>query len=191
MKVGVKNLIIVIVLCLMGALLIAGFFIPIITPSSRYEDFSSSYSCKDLVVANRGDKDYKDMTPEEQEAYKAISDATSKKADQQKAGKIATILGTIGLINCFVGALLIICSVLWLFMAQNMMKMLLIIFGIVGFALSITTITLICVYLGIPKDTMQYSYFHSIGAGSFISLGVCAAASIAPAFLKNTVIAED
>lgn len=59
-----KNLSIVIVVALMGVLLIASYFIPIMKPSETYrvDGVNKNYSCRDVVVAMNADS-LDDLSP--------------------------------------------------------------------------------------------------------------------------------
>lgn len=155
-----KNLSIVIVVALMGVLLIASYFIPIMKPSETYrvDGVNKNYSCRDVVVAMNADS-LDDLSPAQNEAFFVVSKT------EGKAGQLIRVVGVLGMINAMIGAAILICAVATVFLKYNILR-------IAALAVSIAMIVMLCSYLGIvTESTHPYAFYYSISAASFVMLG--------------------
>lgn len=159
-----KNLSIVIVVALMGALLIASYFIPIMGPSKNLT--ASNYSCRDVVVAMNATKKEDLSTSSIQEAFSCISE------HEGKAGQLIRVVGVLGMMNAMIGAAMLICALTTIFFKSNIFRIASIAFAVSALCVSIAIIAILCSYLAMPTDsTLPYSYYYAIRAGSFIMMG--------------------
>ncbi len=159
-----KNLSIVIVVALMGVLLIASYFIPIMGASEHSR--VSSYSCRDVVVAMKAEKQEDLYTTSIQEAHSCISE------NEGKAGQLIRVVGVLGMINAMIGAAILICAVATVFLKYNILRIAALAFAIAALAVSIAMIVMLCSYLGIvTESTHPYAFYYSISAASFVMLG--------------------
>ena len=158
-----KNLSIVIVVALMGVLLIASYFIPVMGASKNYD--TSSYSCRDVVVAMKAES-RDDLYNE------AIIAADAGISEYEgKQGKIIRAVGVLGMINAMIGAALLICAIATIFIKGNILRISSIAFAVAALCVSITIIALLCVYLGgLTELQYSYSYYYAIKAGSFVMM---------------------
>lgn len=158
-----KNLSIVIVVALMGVLLIASYFIPIMGASEHSR--VSSYSCRDVVVAMKAEKQEDLYTTSIQEAHSCISE------NEGKAGQLIRVAGVLGMINAMIGAALLICAVATIFIKSNLFRVASMAFAIAALCVSIAMIAILGSYLGLPTMLeLPYSYYYSIMAGSFVMM---------------------
>ena len=158
-----KNLSIVIVVALMGALLIASYFIPIMGSSEHSS--VPSYSCRDVVVAMKATKQEDLSTASIQEAWSSISE------NEGKAGQLLRVVGVLGMINAMIGAALLICAVATIFIKSNLFRVASISFAAAALGVSIAIVAILCSYLGLPTILkLPYSYYYSIKAGSFVMM---------------------
>lgn len=161
-----KNLGIVIVVALMGILLIASYFIPVIGPSETHksEDVDKSYSCYDVVVAMNATS-FDDLSAGQVEAVFAVS------KNEGTAGQLIRVVGVLGMINAMIGAAMLICAVATIFLKTNILRVSALAFGIAAAGVAIAIITLICSYLGIMTEAAHpYSFYYAIHASSFVML---------------------
>ena len=152
-----KNLSIVIVVALMGVLLIASDFIPIMKPSETYrvDGVNKNYSCRDVVVAMNADS-LDDLSPAQNEAFFVVSKT------EGKAGQLIRV----------VGVAIVICAVATVFLKYNILRIAALAFAIAALAVSIAMIVMLCSYLGIvTESTHPYAFYYSISAASFVMLG--------------------
>lgn len=158
-----KNLSIVIVVALMGVLLIASYFIPIMGPSKNLS--ASNYSCRDVVVAMNV-KTEEDLSSEGiEEAWRIISES------EGKAGQLIRVVGVLGMMNAMIGAAMLICAITTIFFKSNIFRIASIAFAIAALCLSISMVAILCAYLAMPTDSsLPYSYYYSIRAGSFVMM---------------------
>ena len=163
-----KNLSMVIVVVLMGALLIASYFIPVMKPSETYrvDGVDKNYSCRDVVVAMNA-TDIEDLSTAQVEALFAVSES------EGTAGKLIRVVGVLGMINAMIGAAILICAIATIILRNNnILRVAAIAFAIAALAVSIAMIALICSYLGIvTESTHPYAFYYSVGASSFVMLG--------------------
>ena len=162
-----KNLSIVIVVALMGVLLIASYFIPIMKPSETYrvDGVNKNYSCRDVVVAMNADS-LDDLSPAQNEAFFVVSKT------EGKAGQLIRVVGVLGMINAMIGAAILICAVATVFLKYNILRIAALAFAIAALAVSIAMIVMLCSYLGIvTESTHPYAFYYSISAASFEMLG--------------------
>ena len=112
-----KNLSIVIVVALMGVLLIASYFIPIMKPSETYrvDGVNKNYSCRDVVVAMNADS-LDDLSPAQNEAFFVVSKT------EGKAGQLIRVVGVLGMINAMIGVAILICAVATVFLKYNILR---------------------------------------------------------------------
>lgn len=167
-----KDLSIVIVVVLLGALLIASFFIPIMGASDHTS--IPSYSCRDVVAAMRAQKTEDLFSDGVNEAFASISE------HEGTAGLLIRIVGVIGMANAMIGAALVVCAIATLFIRSNFFRIAAFSFAVAAFVASITMITLLCVYLGIvTTSSLPYSYYYSIRSGAFVMMAasLCSGAS--------------
>lgn len=163
-----KNLSIVIVVALMGVLLIASYFIPIMKPSETYrvDGVNKNYSCRDVVVAMNATKQEDLSTSSIQEAFSCISE------HEGKAGQLIRVVGVLGMINAMIGVAILICAVATVFLKYNILRIAALAFAIAALAVSIAMIVMLCSYLGIvTESTHPYAFYYSISAASFVMLG--------------------
>lgn len=174
-----KNMSVVIVVALMGILLIASYFIPVIGPSDVYKDSDTdkTYSCYDIVVAmNATSMD--DLNESQETAIFAISE------NEGKAGQIVRVVGILGMINAMVGAVILVCAIATVFFKHNILRTSTMAFAISAALVSIAIISLICSYLGIvTESTYPYSFYNSIHASSFVMLAASLFAGVGSWFL--------
>ena len=164
-----KNLSIVIVVALMGVLLIASYFIPIMKPSETYrvDGVNKNYSCRDVVVAMNADS-LDDLSTAQNEAFFVVSKT------EGKAGQLIRVVGVLGMINAMIGAAILICAVATVFLKYNILRIAALAFAIAALAVSIAMIVMLCSYLGIvTESTHPYAFYYSISAASFVMLGAC------------------
>lgn len=162
-----KNLSIVIVVALMGVLLIASYFIPIMKPSETYrvDGVNKNYSCRDVVVAMNADS-LDNLSPAQNEAFFVVSKT------EGKAGQLIRVVGVLGMINAMIGAAILICAVATVFLKYNILRIAALAFAIAALAVSIAMIVMLCSYLGIvTESTHPYAFYYSISAASFVMLG--------------------
>lgn len=162
-----KNLSIVIVVALMGVLLIASYFIPIMKPSETYrvDGVNKNYSCRDVVVAMNADS-LDDLSPAQNEAFFVVSKT------EGKAGQLIRVVGVLGMINAMIGAAILICAVATVFLKYNILRIAALAFAIAALAVLIAMIVMLCSYLGIvTESTHPYAFYYSISAASFVMLG--------------------
>lgn len=159
-----KNLSIVIVVALMGALLIASYFIPIMGSSEHSS--VPSYSCRDVVVAMKATQQEDLSTASIQEAWSSISET------EGKAGQLIRVVGVLGMINAMIGAALLICAIATIFIKSNFFRIGCIAFAVAALGISIAMVSILCSYLALPTILkLPYSYYYSINAGSFVMMG--------------------
>ena len=161
-----KNLSIAIVVALMGALLIASFFIPVIGPSETHknEGVDKNYSCYDVVVAMNATS-MEDLSSSQIEAVFAVSKT------EGEAGQLIRVVGVLGMINAMIGVAILICSIATLFLKHNILRLASIGFAISAVCVSIAALAIICSYLGISTEALHpYSFYYSIHASSFVML---------------------
>ena len=159
-----KNLSIVIVVALMGVLLIASYFIPIMKPSETYrvDGVNKNYSCRDVVVAMNADS-LDDLSPAQNEAFFVVS---------KTEGKAGQLIRVVGMINAMIGVAILICAVATVFLKYNILRIAALAFAIAALAVSIAMIVMLCSYLGIvTESTHPYAFYYSISAASFVMLG--------------------
>lgn len=158
-----KNLSIVIVVALLGTLLIASYFIPVIGPSKNREHEDVGYSCYDVVVGMNATS-MEELTDSQETAVFAIS------VNEGKAGQLVRVVGVLGLVNAMIGAAMLLCAIASVFLKTNIIRISSIGFAIAGACISICIIALICTYLGMPTSAYPYSFYNSIHAASFVML---------------------
>lgn len=174
-----KNLSIVIVVALMGVLLIASYFIPIMKPSETYrvDGVNKNYSCRDVVVAMNADS-LDNLSPAQNEAFFVVSKT------EGKAGQLIRVVGVLGMINAMIGAAILICAVATVFLKYNILRIAALAFAIAALAVSIAMIVMLCSYLGIvTESTHPYAFYYSISAASFVMLGASLFSSAGSWFL--------
>lgn len=164
-KILIKNLCVAIVVALMGLLLVAGFFIPVIGPTKTQESVSTKYSCCDIIKGMNATKESDLSTEAIEEAWRCISET------EGKAGQLVRIVGVLGMINAMIGAAIAICAIASIFLKYNILRFSSMGFCVAAALVSIAMITLICVYLGIiTSATYPYSFYYLIHAASFVML---------------------
>ena len=133
-----KNLSIVIVVALMGVLLIASYFIPIMKPSETYrvDGVNKNYSCRDVVVAMNADS-LDDLSPAQNEAFFVVSKT------EGKAGQLIRVVGVLGMINAMIGVAILICAVATVFLKYNILRIAALAFAIAALAVSIAMIVML------------------------------------------------
>lgn len=158
-----KNLSIVIVVALMGVLLIASYFIPIMGATKNSS--VSSYSCRDVVVAMKAENQEDLYTASIQEAHASISE------NEGTAGQLIRVVGVLGMINAMIGAALLICAIATIFIKSNIFRVSSMAFAVAALCVSIAIIAILCSYLGTSTMlNLPYSYYYSIKAGSFVMM---------------------
>lgn len=161
----IGNICIAIVVALMGALLIASYFIPVLGPTKSQESVSTKYSCCDVIKAMNATKDADLSSEAIEEAWRCISET------EGTAGQLVRIVGVLGMINAMIGAAIAICAIASIFLKYNILRVASLGFCVAALLVSIAIITLICVYLGIiTTSTYPYSFYYLIHAASFVML---------------------
>lgn len=159
-----KKLSIVIVVALMGVLLVASYFIPIMGPANKRT--SATYSCRDVVVAMNAKTQDDLYTENIKEASYIISKS------EGKAGELIRVVGVLGLVNAMIGGALIICAIASLFFGGNIFRFSSVAFSVAALCVAISMIALLCVYLGmVTESSYPYSYYYAINAASFVMMG--------------------
>lgn len=173
-----KNMSIVIVVALLGILLIASYFIPVISPTKMYEaEREVKYSCCDIVNGMNATtlEDVED--PAVYTAWRCVS------INEGTAGQLVRVVGVLGMINAMIGAVILICAVATIFFKMNILRLASLGFAIASVAISVAMIAIICVYLGIDVGSVAYAFYYEIHAASFVMLAASLFAGVGSWFL--------